>query len=34
LVLEKGKIVEQGKHEQLVANDGPYKKLFDAQFNN
>ncbi len=26
-----GKIVEQGTHEQLLANNGYYKKLYDAQ---
>lgn len=30
-VLENGKIVERGTHEQLVALDGNYKKIFDLQ---
>ena len=31
IVLEKGHIVERGTHDQLLANDGLYKKLVDMQ---
>lgn len=31
LVLEDGKIVEQGKHDELIAKDGYYKKLYSTQ---
>ncbi|MGB7366693.1 ABC transporter ATP-binding protein [Carnobacterium jeotgali] len=31
VVTEEG-IAEQGSHEKLLANDGPYKKLYEAQF--
>ena len=31
LVLDKGKIVERGNHEDLLAQEGYYKKLFDLQ---
>src|SRR6202035_1389828 len=35
VVLENGKIVEQGNHHQLVSNNGLYKRLIDMQtFNN
>ncbi|UWG95423.1 ABC transporter ATP-binding protein/permease [Dehalobacter sp. DCM] len=32
LVVEKGKIVESGKHAELLALDGIYRKLCDTQF--
>ena len=32
IVLEKGEIVEQGNHEELLAAKGAYKRLFDLQF--
>ncbi len=32
VVLEKGEIVEQGSHDELLALDGYYKKLSDMQF--
>ncbi len=31
VVLDAGRIVEQGTHQQLLANDGLYKKLIDMQ---
>ncbi|PKQ46366.1 ABC transporter ATP-binding protein [Confluentibacter flavum] len=31
IVLNKGEIVEKGKHNQLIANNGVYKKLVDMQ---
>lgn len=32
LVMDKGHIVEQGNHEQLLSQDGVYAKLYQAQF--
>jgi ATP-binding cassette, subfamily B, multidrug efflux pump len=32
LVLEHGKIVERGTHEQLLNNGGSYQKIYDIQF--
>jgi len=32
LVMESGRIVEQGNHEELLANEGPYHALYHAQF--
>ncbi|MHC4268903.1 MAG: ABC transporter ATP-binding protein [Planctomycetota bacterium] len=33
VVLENGRIVETGQHQELLANGGLYKKLFEMQFN-
>ena len=33
IVLDDGKIVEQGTHDELVAKGGIYKKIFDIQMN-
>jgi ATP-binding cassette subfamily B protein len=32
LVMEHGEIVEQGTHEQLLAAEGAYFRLYNAQF--
>ena len=32
LVLDKGKIVQQGTHDELVAKTGLYQKLYQMQF--
>ncbi len=32
LVMEHGKIVEQGTHEQLLGSGGAYQTLYHAQF--
>jgi ATP-binding cassette subfamily B protein len=32
LVLDHGSVVEQGTHETLMRSDGPYRKLYAAQF--
>ncbi len=32
LVMEDGRIVEQGTHAELLGHDGPYFKLYNAQF--
>jgi subfamily B ATP-binding cassette protein MsbA len=32
LVLDQGKIVEQGRHDQLLAQGGVYKRLYELQF--
>lgn len=31
LVLQQGKIVERGRHEELIARNGFYKKLVELQ---
>lgn len=32
LVLEDGKIVERGKHDELLSNGGPYQRIYDIQY--
>ena len=32
LVMNKGNIVEQGTHEELLSKDGFYSKLYNSQF--
>jgi len=32
LVMEHGDIVEQGNHDELIAKDGPYSRLYNSQF--
>ncbi|THB68408.1 MAG: lipid A export permease/ATP-binding protein MsbA [Gammaproteobacteria bacterium] len=32
IVMDKGRIVEQGKHQELIKNDGHYRKLHSANF--
>lgn len=32
VVLEKGRIIEEGSHRELLKHDGQYKRLFDMQF--
>lgn len=34
VVMEKGKVVEQGSHSDLLAQDGAYKKLITRQLQN
>jgi ATP-binding cassette subfamily B multidrug efflux pump len=31
LVMEHGRIVQRGQHDQLVAQDGPYRQIYDLQ---
>ncbi|HMS11405.1 MAG TPA: ATP-binding cassette domain-containing protein, partial [Pyrinomonadaceae bacterium] len=32
VVMERGRVIETGKHEELLATGGVYKKLYDLQF--
>jgi ATP-binding cassette subfamily B protein len=32
LVMEQGRIVEQGNHNELLSRDGPYSRLYNSQF--
>ncbi|HEY0101162.1 MAG TPA: ABC transporter ATP-binding protein, partial [Pyrinomonadaceae bacterium] len=32
VVMERGRIIEQGKHEELLTQSGTYKKLYELQF--
>ena len=34
IVFEKGEIIEIGNHEQLIKNNGKYKKLYELQYEN
>jgi ATP-binding cassette subfamily B protein len=31
LVMDKGEIIQMGKHEDLVTQDGMYRKIYDIQ---
>ena len=32
IVVDDGKIIEQGRHEELLGRNGPYRELFYSQF--
>ena len=31
IILDKGKIIQEGKHDKLITIDGYYKKLYEKQ---
>jgi ABC-type multidrug transport system fused ATPase/permease subunit len=31
-VVESGRIVEEGSHDELLAHDGTYRRLYELQF--
>ncbi len=33
IVIDNGRIIQEGKHEELIRRDGLYRKLYEAQFN-
>jgi ATP-binding cassette subfamily B protein len=33
IVMEKGRVAEQGSHEQLLAMGGIYRRIYDLQMN-
>jgi ABC-type multidrug transport system fused ATPase/permease subunit len=31
LVMDKGRIIQKGKHDELLAQDGMYRRIYDAR---